>query len=141
MALAPGGNKAKGASGERELAGLLEGYSALVGVQLNLVRNLEQTRDGGHDIIGLEAYKLAVEVKRVEVLAVSVWWRQAVQSAERLGFDPVLAYRQNRKPWRFRIRGWVYPCQKPLTVDLTDDQFVLWFQSRLLRVDPNDPLV
>jgi hypothetical protein len=123
--------KQKGSGGELELASLLTGYAAVIGVPLTLTRNLDQSRNGGHDILGLEKYKLAVEVKRVEILAVEVWWRQAEESARVLGFVPVLAYRQNRTPWRFRIRGWVYPCQTAMVVTLGTQEFGSWFQAYL----------
>jgi Holliday junction resolvase len=132
MALKPGGAKQKGADGERELANLLVGIAATVGVKLDLNRNLEQTRGGGHDLVGLEIdYGLAVEVKRVEAMALNSWWAQAVRQAKVAGCDPVLAWRQNRQPWRFRIRGYVWPCGHELDIDLELAQFTVWFKSRL----------
>lgn len=132
MALRPGGNRAKGAGGERELAALLTGWAGEVGMAVQLARNLEQVRGGGHDLIGLECYGLAVEVKRVEALALGAWWRQAVRQAEQAGnLIPVLAWRQNRRPWGFRIRAWVHPCNQPLDIDLELPQFKLWFVHKL----------
>ena len=90
--------RAKGASAERELAKLLSGM-----VDAKVVRNLQQTRDGGHDLDGLP---FAVEVKRQEVLRVRQWWEQAVEQGECCGKFPVLAYRKSRHPWRF-----VLPCR------------------------------
>lgn len=123
--------RAKGASAERELAELLTGWAATAGVKLELKRNLEQVRGGGHDLVGLEQYGLAVEVKRVEQLALSTWWGQAVRQAEKVGCLPVLAWRQNRKPWRFRIRGYVWPCKSPLDLDLEASYFREWFIDQL----------
>ena len=85
----------KGARGERELAGLL---ADRLGVEV--LRNLSQTRDGGHDLDGLP---FALEVKRCEKLAIQTWWDQAVEQAKAVGKPPALAYRQNRRPWRFVI--------------------------------------
>lgn len=128
----PGGGRAKGASGERELAALLIEWADSLGMALEVKRNLEQVRGGGHDLVGLECYGMAVEVKRVEALALVNWWDQAVRQAKQAGgLIPVLAWRQNRKPWRFRIRAWVYPCPRPLDIDLDLGQFRLWFVHQL----------
>lgn len=133
MPLRPGGAKAKGAAGERELAQLLTGWALLRGIQIDLTRNLEQTRGGGHDLTGLERYGMAVEVKRVEANGLRQWWAQAVRQAEAVGgLTPVLAYRANRQPWRFRVREWVYPVTaSPLDIDLECATFQSWFLARL----------
>lgn len=84
----------KGKSGERELGRLLGerlGY--------DVTRNLDQSRDGGCDLIGVGAF--ALEVKRQEKLALVSWWAQACEQAARAGLIPCLAYRQSRRPWRF----------------------------------------
>lgn len=129
----PGGAKNKGANGERELAGILDSWARSIDVKLELKRNLEQTRGGGHDLVGLEEYGLAVEVKRVEQNAINSWWSQAVRQAVKVNSIPVLAHRKNRQPWRFRVRAWVYPCQCELDVDMEAEQFKKWFISHLQR--------
>jgi Holliday junction resolvase len=135
MALRPGGAKAKGAEGERELALLLRGFAQQAGVtDLDLTRNLDQSRGGGHDLVGLEAYGMAVEVKRVETVDLNSWWRQAVRQAEAVQCTPVLAWRQNRQPWRFRVRAWVYPVNAELDIDLDLLQFRIWFIARLAHL-------
>ena len=83
----------KGAAGERELANLLVDH--LGG---DVVRNLEQTRSGGHDLVGVDPF--AIEVKRHETLAIPAWWRQACDQSPS-DMIPALAYRQSRRPWRF----------------------------------------
>lgn len=129
----PAGAKAKGASGERELAALLTAWAAEIGMEVQLKRNLEQVRGGGHDLVGLEAYGLATEVKRVESKAINTWWAQAVRQAKQAGgITPVLAWRQNRQPWRFRVQAWVWPAKKELVIDLEAAQFKVWFQARVL---------
>lgn len=127
----PGGAKAKGANGERELAILLTSMASVHGIKLELSRNLEQTRGGGHDLCGLEEYGMAVEVKRVEAKTLSKWWDQAVRQGKKAGCIPVLAWRQNRQPWRFRVQAWVWPAHKPMDVDLELDQFRVWFIDKL----------
>lgn len=85
------GRRNKGKAGEREFAKLL---GEALGIEFN--RNLDQVRNGGYDLIGLE--QLAIEVKRQENLAVGSWWKQALSQAKE-GQTPILAYRQSRKPW------------------------------------------
>lgn len=133
----PGGGRAKGASGERELADLMRLWAGAVGMAADLERNLEQVRGGGHDLTGLECYHMAVEVKRVEQLALNSWWDQTVRQAKQAGdLIPVLGWRQNRKPWRFRVRTWVWPCRELLDVDFDESQFKKWFQAQLLACKP-----
>ena len=95
------GSRTKGASAERELIKLLEDHLGDIVHQqnLSLQRNLEQTRSGGHDVIGLD--DIAIEVKRQERLQLKAWWNQAVEQAD--DHVPVLAYRQSRRPWRFIV--------------------------------------
>lgn len=123
--------KAKGANGERELAVLLTSWAGPE-FGLELQRNLEQTRGGGHDLVGLEPYGMAVECKRVEAKAINSWWAQAERQAKQAGgLIPVLAWRQNRQPWRFRIKAFVYPCPTTLAVDLEAEEFRPWFLAQL----------
>lgn len=126
------GAKNKGANGEREAARVLTDWAAEVGVVLELIRNLEQVRGGGHDLTGLEEYGLAVEVKRVEASNVTGWWKQAVRQAEAIDCSPVLMHRKNRQKWQFRVRVWVHPANTQLDVDMTADVFRLWFRDYLL---------
>ena len=117
----------KGANGERELAKLL--YDRL-GIELK--RNLEQSRNGGYDLVGLP---FAIEVKRHEELRINEWWEQAVRQTEGLLKAPVLAWRQSRKPWTFRaelrfITNEFGPCR--LTVDMDIDTFCYIVRERWL---------
>jgi hypothetical protein len=84
--------RVKGASGEREVLGLLGEI-----LQRKFERNITQSRYGGADCIDMGRIKL--EVKRQERLAIKDWWEQAQRQAK--GGVPVLAYRQSRKPWTF----------------------------------------
>jgi len=100
-------SRQKGAGAEREFAGLIHDWSGV-----RLIRNLEQTRSGGHDLIvhpnevGSVAdsiRKLAIECKRYQTATdaqIQKWWAQAVLQADQAGLKPVLAYRANRSPWR-----------------------------------------
>lgn len=117
----------KGANGERELAKLL--YDRL-GVELH--RNLDQSRSGGYDIEGLPDF--AIEVKRQEKLEVGKWWNQTCEQAEKVNRIPVLAYRQNRRPWVFattlrffRVLDW-----EPYNVEMDIDTFCYVVRERWL---------
>jgi hypothetical protein len=104
-------SRAKGKSGERELIGELK---KLLPSEMTseLTRNLDQTRDGGHDILGLDGW--ALEVKRyAHVLPADLdrFWQQACEQAARNdGSSPALCFREDRKAWRTVIHvsqlGW-----------------------------------
>ena len=109
----------KGVAAERELAKILGDR-----LGITLTRNLEQTRAGGFDLLGLDGY--ALEVKRCENVQISQWWSQAVRQA---GSDliPVLAYRQSRKPWSIVVSlAWLTGKDFPPTAiaTITLDSFI-----------------
>ncbi len=103
-------SRAKGASAEREFAGLIRDWTGV-----RLIRNLEQTRSGGHDLIVhpdevgpvAEAFcRLAIECKRYQTATdaqIAKWWAQAVAQADAAGLTPSLAYRANRSAWRVLV--------------------------------------
>lgn len=95
----------KGAGGEREFAKAIHDE---LGVSLS--RNLEQSRNGGHDLLvtnddhplAASLNRFAPEVKRyanATPALVQRWWQQAVRQAEAVGKWPLLAYRSDRCPW------------------------------------------
>jgi Holliday junction resolvase len=89
------GRRNKGATGERELAGILRDN---LGVEVK--RNLGQARDGADDItIG----KFRIECKRQERLQIDVWCEQ-VEACAQPGEIPLVIYRRNGKPWRVVLR-------------------------------------
>jgi len=102
--------RSKGAAGERELCTLL--YEHL-GVRL--VRNLEQSRRGGYDLIPhpdatgpIAAWlaRYAIEVKRHATAPphlLKQWWSQAETQARAVGLVPCLAYRTDRSAWRLLL--------------------------------------
>jgi hypothetical protein len=125
--------RTKGATGERELSREIE---TALGVRL--VRNLVQSRAGGHDLIvdpgatgpAADVLRcLAVEVKRlasVEPHDVARSWAQAVEQGDQAGLWPALAYRADRRAWRIRL---------PLAA-LWPDAFPLWTDpSMTVEVD------
>lgn len=98
----------KGANGEREFCKFL--YE-----NLNVpmpTRNLEQVRSGGSDVTDIEPFFF--EVKRQESLDLDSWWRQVVVETKKSCNDaiPVVAFRQNRKPWEFLISATHIECER-----------------------------
>ena len=88
----------KGARGERLFSNAM---FELTGIESQ--RNLEQSRNGGHDLVGLP---FAVEVKHYSTLTRSQivgFWQQALVQSQECGLPPALAYKENRKPWKVRI--------------------------------------
>ena len=97
-------SRVKGRSGEQELINnlklLLPDYAS------QLERNLEQTRNGGHDILGLPGW--AIEVKRysrVTQADLTRFWDQACDQARKDGSRPALVYREDRQDWRVVVRA------------------------------------
>ncbi len=102
----------KGKCGEREFCIQL---GCLTG--LALVRNLDQTREGGHDVklagdqdeqkdILEQLDQFAIEVKRYAIAKpndINRWWQQAVQQSDRVAKQPMLAYRLDRERWQCMV--------------------------------------
>lgn len=99
-------SRTKGASGELELARLIHDH---LGVRL--VRRLEQTRAGGHDLevhpdetgpVADQLRRYAIECKRActaPPAKVSAWWAQTASQAAASRRVPCLAYRIDRQDW------------------------------------------
>lgn len=101
----PINSRQKGAAGEREFAKTLHEELGVA-----LVRNLEQSRQGGHDLLVVDdgrhladrLNRFAFEVKRYASTSPALlrqWWSQTVQQAERADKLPALAFRADRQPW------------------------------------------
>ena len=119
--------KAKGSAGEIELCRWIEKTFELE--KKSLQRNLEQTRDGGSDIMGFPPFQF--EVKRCEVTAKRDWWLQ-VSSALRPSRQPVVAFRRNRQPWRFLISARNIGLENGY-MELEEREFTLWAKNVLFR--------
>lgn len=127
-------SRAKGKAGERELIGELK----LVLPELSdaLERNLEQTRDGGYDIAGMDGW--APEVKRYAKILpadIEAFWEQAVTQARNDRKRPVLFMREDRRDWRVRVRlidvqkEWAHDDDLKWTAEVTLDAFA-WIYRR-----------
>jgi hypothetical protein len=114
----------KGANGELEAAKWLHKWLRLKEIPQ---RNLEQVRSGGHDLTGVG--KLAVEVKRCEKLAHSMWWDQACRECPK-NMLPVVMYRQNKKKWKFLISAQTIGIEIGY-IELDMEVFIRWARGRL----------
>ncbi len=89
-------SRRKGKAGELELIHLLKDQ-----LGEGLRRNLDQPREGGADVLGLLGW--AIEIKRAKAPALKEWWSQTIAQAQEAHEKPVLAYRLDRKSWRFLV--------------------------------------
>ena len=103
----PINSRNKGSNAERELAARIHEH-----LGIRLIRNLEQSRAGGHDLVLAEGEtgpvaaalaRYAIEAKRharATPALLAGWWKQAQGQAAEAGLIPALAYRADRAPWR-----------------------------------------
>lgn len=128
--------KTKGANAEREVVKILQpivdAVYASVGLESPTIkRNLEQTRGGGYDLVGVDW--LALEIKRQEQLSIEAWWRQTVKQTKP-GQTPVLMYRQNNKKWRVvtMVALRTQP-SKAISVraEISLDDFLVYFKKKV----------
>jgi hypothetical protein len=105
---------------------------------IQIKRNLNQTREGGCDIIGLDW--CAIEVKRHEnASGLKGWWRQALKQAEQKGKGvvPILLWRQNNSQWNVVIKVPIRVGDKTsrthvlATVEMDWQTFLVWFEQRV----------
>jgi len=130
-------SRAKGASAERAFIKELGEFLGDAMVE-PMKRNLEQTRKGGHDIVGLDGFAIEVKrYKRVKEGDIVKFWAQAVDQAKRVDAEPVLAYREDFCSWRVRIPwgfmmndGWDEDVD--FTLELSLKAFATLVRERLL---------
>jgi Holliday junction resolvase len=84
----------KGAAFEREVVNLIKDC-----LGFDCKRNLDQTRDGGHDLLGVPGW--AVECKRYAQVKhgdLTRFWEQTVDQAIKAGARPCLIVKEDRQP-------------------------------------------
>lgn len=89
--LSGAGARRKGARGENEVCKIL---TRIVGEKH--ARNLDQTREGGGDIVW---GPFLLEVKTTETVSMPAWQRQAVASAEARDAVPAVVWRRKAEKW------------------------------------------
>lgn len=138
-------SRAKGQTGEREIADLLNGIIFRVtGTFGDFKRNLQQTQSGGFDLFSEMFPYFAIEVKRVENLTPAVidnFWAQTTRQAKLFtpfnhgqALLPVLLYRKNRVAWRCRIQGKMVWDDAIVVVDVTEQAFTAWFERQITKI-------
>lgn len=128
--------RSKGQNGEREIIKIIAPVVKKYWPAEEVGRNLDQTRDGGHDIVGVPGFSL--EIKRGETLQLKQWWAQTVKQAVRIQARPVLLYRQNHRKWRavvslYEMLPTVVIPDYPYTIDMSMEGFLLWFEQRMAQ--------
>lgn len=113
---------AKGKAGEREFTDLLKKFTGKSDLFVDVHAQ-------GADIQCIPG--LAIEVKRQEVLLLDRWWWQAERQADKLGAIPVLAYRQNRKPWRVCLPGMLLGIGVTGRIECNLETFESWLRLYL----------
>lgn len=113
--------RTKGAVAERELCKML---SDELGITIK--RNVDQARAGGADCLELPGF--AIECKRREMLSRPAWWKQAVDQGQQVGAEPIVWYRQSRKPWRALITD-MYGYK-----DVSQDEALDYIRDKLARL-------
>lgn len=131
-------SKQKGKRGEQEFNAVLNSILGKI-VKKRAAAGLPAWEHGPKAFVDVQANDadiqsldgLAIEVKRQEVLNVKGWWRQAERQADNQGGIPILAYRQNRKPWIVCLPAYllVPRLQGFVTIDI--DVFEEWLYHYL----------
>lgn len=135
----PINSRSKGQRGERAVAELLNVIIANLCIRLSIMpipklsRNLVQTQNGGHDLVGLDW--LAIEVKWYAEIKSHLprWWAQCLRQAEAVKAEPILIYKANGSKWQVRMWGRleIEPGRRlRVPVDISWDDFAVWFEKR-----------
>lgn len=100
-------------------------------------RRQNQSAVGGSDIEN--PFKLSIEVKAQETLAVNAWWAQCLASAKQDGGMPILLYKQNNKGYRCMMYGQLYLTSTKhmwLPITITYEAFQQWLKALMtIHVD------
>jgi hypothetical protein len=141
-------SRAKGQTGEREVADMLNGAIYRATNQYgDFKRNLQQTQDGGFDLFSERFPYFAFEVKRVENLTPGLldsFWQQALRQSTAVNamtsrgpnaYLPVLIYRRNRNPWRVRTYGSICWNGSNIVVDVAINDFITWFETQIRKIE------
>lgn len=136
-------SRRKGKNSELEVALIL--YDQL-GVRVK--RNLEQSRNGGHDLVVVDPHasevdrsldEFAIEVKRHSRITdgmIDGFWSQAIQQAEDARKIPALIFRQDRMAWRVMIpMNELVEYGHHFTVELSMTAFCAHVRERDLSTD------
>lgn len=118
----------KGRSGESEFVNRFQPF-----FPETLKRNLLQTREGGADISGCSPFQ--IEVKRCEKLEKDKWWKQVNRALTDESEIPVVAYRQNKRPWRFLMSVRLVGVDSDGWLEMSEDDWVRLVINQFRAVD------
>ena len=119
-----GMSRRKGAAFEREIATLIRDH-----LGFEAKRNLMQTAEGGHDLLGVPGW--AVECKRYAKLTqadINKFWEQTVRQAAQVAARPCLITKADRQPIQVHIQ-WLGPgadCYGDSILGVATISFELW---------------
>ena len=127
----PINSRNKGKSGEAEVIKIIHDE-----LGIKCCRNLDQVRNGGHDILGLDGW--AIEVKRAKKPLLAQWWTQTLEQAEQGGLHPVLWYRLDNQKWRVVVplnricAGLEYSGGLEYTAEMSPQGFACLYREKYL---------
>ena len=119
-----GMSRRKGAAFEREIANLIKDH-----LGLDAKRNLMQTAEGGHDLLGVSGW--AIECKRyasIKPADLRKFWEQTVMQAHDVKALPCLITKADRQPIQVHIQ-WLGPgsdCYGDSIQGVATISFELW---------------
>mgnify|MGYP001108127695 FL=1 len=119
-----GMSRRKGAAFEREIANLIKDH-----LGLDAKRNLMQTAEGGHDLLGVSGW--AIECKRyasIKPADLRKFWEQTVMQAHYVNALPCLITKADRQPIQVHIQ-WMGPgsdCYGDSIQGVATISFELW---------------
>lgn len=118
----------KGQAGEREFCKWIHEKLKL---DSKPERILGQARDSGFDV---QIGNIAFEIKRHEKLEKQKWWNQVKKATNSTEYIPVVAYRQNRKKWKFLLSAsWIG--SKYGFIELNDRVFIKWIENKVDKAE------
>jgi hypothetical protein len=133
----------KGKRGESEVLLLFVGAMRQVEYKLGITaddstapskkiqRNLNQSIDGGHDIVGIPFY--AVEVKRVEKPQLNAYWKQTMEQAIKAQLRPLLVWKVAKQDWKCRCIL-MHPSEQFIVADCNLMDWLYQFQTEYWRL-------
>ena len=124
----------KGKRGELEIVHLLRDN---LGIAVN--RNYKQTAQAQHGDIEQLVGGHVIEVKNCKATSnIKAWWQQACAAADKVGGIPCLAYKIERRGWRFVVpmpeawsSGHAWRRELNYTNTMFEEGFFLYMRERI----------
>ena len=127
-------SRTKGATNERWIVNAMNDYfnQEIPHFSIQMTRNLDQTRDGGYDILGLDEFAIEAKHYAKGCHYRSEWWQQVCKAASDHQI-PVLVYKFNHQPQRVVVPlDWFFAAQFPIsTADFREHTCVMSWEDFL----------